>query len=121
MVQNQQYQQPPVNNQPQAQQLQQQYAASAPPTTHKPVSVTTGVMIILAPYFLMVASIFLYALFNFILASILPEPTPAPGRLIAESSLMERIVNIVLFLMGALSIIAIIPCLVVGIILLARR
>lgn len=81
------------------------------------------IAIMIAPVVLIVASILLYAIVNFIMGMAQP-PTPASsdGDFGSESSNPIRtVINVLLFLLGSVSIIATLPCLIIGLILLVQR
>lgn len=91
-----------------------------------------------APIAGIVLSIFLYAIVNFIFSGVTTEPATssdmslsdgasiaqgadASDDLFGETPIFKTIANIVLFLLGSVSMLAIVPCLVIGIVMLNRR
>lgn len=92
---------------------------------------------IIGPALGLILSIILYAIINFIVASSTPDVSSSPniseGASIAQGadeqdlygsddgSMFRTIANILLFLLGAGSMLAFVPCLVVGIIMLNKR
>ena len=108
----------PQTDQPQTSAPQETQPAA---TVRKPMPIYKALLIMFAPGIVLVIAIFLYAISNFIAAEFTPETTAAGVAIATESSLIERIINILLFLLGAVAIIAFLPCFVLGIIFLARR
>lgn len=106
--------------------------------TKKKQSIKLPLFLMIAPIAGIILSIFLYAIVNFIFSGVTTEPATSSdislsdGASIAQSSdasddlygetpIFKTIANIVLFLLGSVSMLAIVPCLVVGIIMLNRR
>lgn len=106
--------------------------------TKQKQSLKLPIFLIIGPAFGLILSIILYAIVNFILAGSAPvSDTPSPslsdGASIAQdvdgqelygndnASMFRTISNIVLFLLGAGSMLAFVPCLVFGIIILNKR
>lgn len=85
-----------------------------PETTHSKKStynrkkIVWGVVCLVGPLALVVVSLLLYAIVNFVVGS--------SGT---EQSIVTTITNILLFLVGAVSVVTMLPGLIVGIILLA--
>lgn len=75
-----------------------------------------GLVCLLGPTALIVISLLLYATLNFIFGA-----TATNGDLFGEQSPAKTIFNVVLFLIGAVSVITWLPGLIAGIILLATR
>ena len=92
----------------------------------------------IAPIAGIILSIFLYAIVNFIFSGVTAElatssdmslsdgasiaqGSDASDDLYGETPIFKTIANIVLFLLGSVSMLAIVPCLVIGIIMLNRR
>jgi hypothetical protein len=73
--------------------------------------------LLIGPTALIISSILLYAVVNFILGA--TAPTPTSGELIGPSSPVQTILNVILFLAGMLSVITWLPGIIAGIILLA--
>jgi heme/copper-type cytochrome/quinol oxidase subunit 2 len=73
--------------------------------------------LMIGPTALIVVSILLYAVANFIMAQTMPQS----DAMFAESSVGETIVNVILFIIGAVSVITWLPGLIIGIILLATK
>lgn len=76
--------------------------------------------LMLIPTALILASILLYAVVNFIMAGAAPEPS-ADGELFGEQSPVRTILNVILFVLGSAGVAAWLPGLIAGIILLATR
>lgn len=102
----------------------------------KKQSLKLPIFLIIGPALGLVLSILLYAVINFIIASSTPDVSSSPsiseGASIAQgadqqdlygddSSMFKTISNVLLFLLGAGSMLAFVPCLVIGIIMLNRR
>lgn len=97
--------QPPVESSPAAQ--------PAAKNTRKIVAL----WLLIGPTALIVGSIILYAVANLIMSSI----TPAAGEELGGQSVVQTIVNILLFLVGAVSVLTWLPGIIVGIILLTTQ
>ena len=102
--------------------------------TKQKKSLKLPIFLIVAPALGFILSTILYAIINFIVASSIPEPAPsisegagiaqgvdASSDLYGETPVFQTIANIVLFLLGSISMLAFVPCLVIGIIILNRR
>ncbi len=105
--------------------------------TKKKQSLKLPIFLIIGPVLGIILSIILYAVINFIVASSTPEVSSSPsisdGASIAQGadvqgsygnddgSMFKTISNVLLFLLGAGSILAFVPCLVIGIIMLNKR
>lgn len=90
--------------------------ASTQQRTHKRTVIALWLMI--GPTALIVATIILYAVVNFLFGATTPAPT-SDAALFAEQSPLRNIVNIILFLLGATSVATWLPGMIVGIVLLA--
>lgn len=100
-------------------------------------SLKLPIFLIIGPALALILAIILYAIINFIGVSFTPEASTSPsiseGASIAQGadeqdlygsndeSMFRTISNILLFLLGFVSMLAFLPCLVVGIIMLNRR
>lgn len=101
-------------------------------------SLKLPIFLIIGPALGLVLSIFIYAIVNFIFSGVTAEPTStsdmslSDGTSIAQgvdgsadlygdSSMVRTISNVLLFLLGSVSVLAFVPCLVFGIIILNRR
>lgn len=73
--------------------------------------------LMIGPTALIIVSIILYAVANFITSQVAPES----GELFAEPTVGSAIVNIILFIIGAISVITWLPGLITGIVLLATK
>ena len=106
--------------------------------TKKKQSIKLPIFLMIAPIAGIILSIFLYAIVNFIFSGVTAElatssdmslsdgasiaqGSDASDDLYGETPIFKTIANIVLFLLGSVSMLAIVPCLVVGIIMLNRR
>lgn len=102
----------------------------------KKQSLKLPIFLIIGPALGLILSILLYAVINFIIASSTPDVSSSPsiseGASIAQGadqqdlygddgSMFKTISNVLLFLLGAGSMLAFVPCLVVGIIMLNKR
>ncbi len=96
------------------------------------------IFLIIGPALGLVLSIFIYAIVNFIFSGVTAEPTStsdmslsdgasiaqgvdSSADLYGDSSMVRTISNVLLFLLGSVSVLAFVPCLVFGIIILNRR
>lgn len=75
--------------------------------------------LLIGPTALIVGSIILYAIANFILAS--TTPAPAEGEMFGSQSPIQSIVNIILFAIGGISVMTWLPGIIIGIILLTTQ
>ena len=106
--------------------------------TKKKQSIKLPIFLMIAPIAGIILSIFLYAIVNFIFTGVSTEPAAssdmslsdgagiaqgvdANDDLYGETPIFKTVANVVLFLFGSVSMLAIVPCLVVGIIMLNRR
>ena len=106
--------------------------------TKKKQSIKLPIFLMIAPIAGIVLSIFLYAIVNFIFSGVTAELTTssdmslsdgasiaqgidASNDLYGETPIFKTVANIVLFLLGSVSMLAIVPCLVIGIIMINRR
>ena len=106
--------------------------------TKKKQSIKLPLFLMIAPIAGIILSIFLYAIVNFIFSGVTTEPATssdmslsdgasiaqgadASDDLYGETPIFKTIANIVLFLLGSVSMLAIVPCLVIGNIMLNRR
>jgi hypothetical protein len=102
----------------------------------KKQSLKLPVFLIIGPALGLILSILLYAVINFIIASSTPDVSSSPsiseGASIAQGadgqdlygddgSMFKTISNVLLFLLGAGSMLAFVPCLVIGIVMLNKR
>jgi hypothetical protein len=78
---------------------------------------TLGLILLIGPSVLLFLAVLLYALSNLITAS---QPT-ATEDLFPQPTPLSTIINILLFLMGAIGVIAWLPGIIVGIILLNNK
>lgn len=77
-----------------------------------------GIILVAGPTALIALSLLLYAIANFIAAS---TTASNPDDLFGEPTPMSAFINIILFILGALGVIAWLPCLIIGIVLLASK
>lgn len=75
-----------------------------------------GIILAFGPTLLIIASLLLYATANFFTTS-----NSSSSDLFGETSLLQSIVNICLFLMGVTGVISWLPGLIVGIVLLTTK
>lgn len=78
------------------------------------------VLLMIAPGLLLIATILMYAVINFI-ATATADSAAADGQLFAQPTPMHSFVNIVLFLLGSLAILGLVPCFIIGLVLLIQR
>jgi hypothetical protein len=107
---------------------QQPEAPAYQPPIEQPAAVTTvsnkkrkilGLWLLIGPTALIVSSIILFAIVNFITSSMAPAPTDS--ELFAPRSPLESVMNIIMFLVGAISILTWLPGIIIGIILLTTQ
>lgn len=77
-----------------------------------------GLILLIGPSLLLIITIVLYALINFIAPG---SATGADSGMFAQPSIAERIVNVVLFIIGTVVVLTWLPGIIAGIILLATR
>jgi len=94
------------------------------PQTHvskkSKTQLTWALICLIGPTALIIISILLYAIVNFIVGST-AQPSPSDADLFVQQSPVHTISNIVLFVVGAISVATWLPGIIVGIILLATR
>lgn len=91
----------------------------APAPARRDSKLVWGLVCLIGPTALIVISILLYALVSFVTAS--TASPQASGELFNQPPVGVTIANVVLFIIGALSVITWLPGVIVGIILLATR
>ena len=79
------------------------------------LKLTWGLICLIAPTALIIFSIIIYAIFNFVFSSLDSSSGGSYG------STSDTIVNVLLFLMSSLAVLTWLPGIIVGIILLATR
>lgn len=101
-------------------------------------SLKLPIFLIIGPALGLILSIFIYAVVNFIFSGVTAEPTStsevslsdgasiaqgvdSSADLYGDSSMVRTTSNILLFLIGSVSVLAFIPCLIFGIIILNKR
>lgn len=90
-------------------------------------SLVLPIFLIIGPSLAVVLAIIVYVVVNFLINSSAPVPDTSQGAndsdLFGNSggSAFSTIGNVVLYLIGAGSILAFVPCLVIGIIMLSKR
>lgn len=92
---------------------------TAPSEEAKPKSHTKlALVLLIGPTALFIVTIICYAVMNLIIGS--PETNTA-GELFNEPSPVKTVLNVLLFLVGTISILAWLPGVIIGIILLAKK
>lgn len=102
-------------------------------------SLKLPIFLIIGPALIIVLSILVYAIVNFAIASLAPDtPTntdsislsdgasiaqggDSEADLFGETSIFKTITNVLLFIVSSVSVLAFVPCLIFGIIILNRR
>lgn len=102
----------------QEQQIQPVQPVSSAPKSKK--QLVWALVCLIGPTALIVISILAYAIVNFISGSTV-ETSPSGEELFGETSPVKVIFNVILFVLGALSVATWLPGIIVGIILLAKR
>ena len=96
----------------------------AQPTTHVPTPVNNRKRTILAlwlmigPTALLIVTFILFAIVNFIFSS---TGIADDGDLFGKQSVLQTVVNVLLYLAGAITILTWLPGLIIGIVLLATK
>lgn len=80
---------------------------------------TLALWLLIGPTALIIASIILYAVVNFIVAS--TAPAPINGELFNTPSPLRMVTNVLLFLVGTVSVITWLPGIIIGIVLLTTE
>lgn len=82
-----------------------------------------ALFLILGPGLGIIGAILLYAIINFIISSFSGGDVSGAqsSELYGDNNIFKTIANVLLFLIGAVSVASFFPCLIVGIILLSRR
>lgn len=88
------------------------------PQTPKKSHKVLGLILLLGPTAFIILSILLYAVINFIFSS---TAQPSADSLYSNSSPVQAILNIFLFLAGAVGTLLWLPGIIIGIILLAKK
>ena len=91
--------------------------AAHPTTSAKSKRTVLALWLMIGPTALIVVTILLYAIMNFMFA----QAAPAGDDLFAEQTAGQTIANIILFIVGAISVMTWLPGLIIGIILLATK
>lgn len=97
-------------------------------------SLKLPIFLMVGPIAMIVISLFLYAIVNFVIGSFATESSIAPSisegadiaqtedaELFGNDGIFRTMANVLLFLLGAVGVLAIVPGLVSGIILLNKR
>lgn len=100
-------------------------------------SLKLPIFLMIGPALGLVLSLILYAVINFMVASSAPEVSTAPSlsdhagitqtvddqsvELFGDSSIFRTTSNVLLFILGSVSMLAFVPCLIFGIITLNKR
>lgn len=112
----------PMNEQPQPTPVQPEQGI-IPPAQPQPVAHSSkartiwAIVLLTAPTALFILLFIVGAISNYAFAS----ATPADGSLYAETSAAQSIINILIFLLGAVAFLAWLPGIIIGIILLATK
>lgn len=89
-----------------------------PQKTKRNPRTITGLILVIGPTALIMLTFLLYAVVNFFTASTTGN---SGGDLFGETNPMSAFVNVILFILGTLGVVAWLPCLIIGIILLATK
>lgn len=79
-----------------------------------------GLVWLIGPTALLIVTILLYAIGNFIAGSAAPSPSDS-AELFSQPSIGTRIINILLFLVGGVTVLTWLPGIIIGIVLLTTR
>ena len=91
--------------------------AAHPTTSAKSKRTILALWLMIGPTALIVVSIILFAIANFIMALTMPQTS----NTFAAQSVGQTIVNVILFIIGAVSVITWLPGMIIGIVLLATK
>jgi hypothetical protein len=111
-------QQPPSNSQPivpPSPSNPQEQPQASPRKLHKKLAL----MFLIGPTALILIAVILSAFSNFINSS--SQPVPASGDLFGETNPISTVLNIIVFLLGALGILVWLPGIIIGLILLLNK
>lgn len=105
-----------------ASQTQTSGQPAVPTTRPKKKGILLPILLMIAPGLLIVASIVLYAVANFIMGTAQPA-APTDSSLFGEEAPnpARAITNTLLFLMGTISVLSVLPCFIIGLVLLIQR
>lgn len=78
-----------------------------------------ALLLLIGPTALIISSVILYAILNFVFSSI--SQGSNEGEMFATQSPIQHVVNVLLFLVGSVSVLAWVPGIIGGIILLATK
>lgn len=98
--------------------LEQSAAPLQPTAPNNRKRTIIALWLLIGPTALIVSSVVLYAIANFLFGAAAPTPD---GAMFGESNPVQKIINVILFLIGAISVAAWLPGLIIGIVLLATR
>jgi hypothetical protein len=87
----------------------------------KQASLKLPILLIVGPGLTIVVTLILYAVVNFVLTSFSSTTGDVAGPAVDDQSVFTTIVNVLLFILGAGSFAALIPCLIIGLIMLNKR
>lgn len=95
-------------------------SADSPASTQQRTGKRTviALWLMIGPTALIVATLILYGVVNFLLGATAPESTADPA-LLTEQSPLRSVANIILFFIGATSVATWLPGMIIGIVLLA--
>ena len=82
-------------------------------------SLKLPIFLIIGPAIAVIGSIILYAVVNFLIAGATTDT--ASSSLFGEQPILKIIVNVVLYILGTGGMLAFVPCLVIGVIILSKR
>jgi hypothetical protein len=94
----------------------EQTTATAPTRNKRKI---LALWLLIGPTALIIGTLILYAIVNFLVAS--TTPAPAEGDMFGSQSPIQSILNVILFLIGTISVITWLPGIIAGIILLTTK
>lgn len=92
--------------------------STTPATPRKSHRKVVGIWLLVSPTALLIVTVLLYALINFVTAS---SASNDSSDLFSSQPAITKIANVVFFLLGTVGFLAWLPCLIIGIVLLATQ
>jgi hypothetical protein len=77
--------------------------------------------LLIGPTALFIATFVIYALVNLLTTVVIPPTAPEPGSLFGPTPVGLVIMNVILFIVGVITVITWLPGLIIGIVLLATK
>lgn len=90
-----------------------------PETSPRKKGLLLPILLMTGPSLLIIATILLYAIVAFVASSQAPASTN--GELFSHPSPIHSAINVLLFAVGAISVMGLLPCFIIGLVLLIQR